>query len=215
MVVYLQSEDEEMVANHIHDALRQVGRLREFILEKRLFQGYSGLSRMGGAVIVMVATFILARPSFPCTPWAHLAGWSTVLVVGLLVYYGALIFWYLLGRKDNRPAVNIKPAVDAIPSLGVGAVLSLAVILRGEFDLLFGIWMCLYGLAHTGHRQSLPLANYLVGLFYLVSGGLVLFLDLKFTNPWPMGIVFAFGEATGGYIFYLNNHRPAVDGGDL
>ena len=29
-----------MIANHIHDALAQVRRLQEFILEKRLFKGY-------------------------------------------------------------------------------------------------------------------------------------------------------------------------------
>ena len=92
----------------------------------------------------------------------------------------------------------IRPAVDAIPALAVGAVLSMAAIMAGLFGFLFGIWMCLYGLAQVAYRQSLPRGIYTVGVAYIFCGFCCLWLQPPFTNPWPMGLTFFLGETAGG-----------------
>ena len=195
-----------MVANHIHDALAQVRRMQEIILERRSFRGYSGRARVTGAVATLAGSILMASKAYPQGEIAHLAGWATVLGIALVLNYGALGFWFLFNPKVKRNSAMLVPAVDALPALAMGALMSIGLVLRGQYDLLFGTWMILYGLAHVSYRQSLPPANYAVGAFYMACGVICyLWRGLKFTNPIPMGIVFFVGETVGGYVLSRNN----------
>ena len=199
-----------MVANHIHDALSQVRKLREAVLEKRQFRGYSGPARMFSGGIALAGAAVLAWLQ-PATAAGHLIGWGAVLVAALLLNYGALLYWFLRDPQVGRDPAMLQPAFDAIPPLAVGAAFTAACLLRGHYDLLFPVWMCMYGLAHIPYRNSLPHANYGVGLFYIAAGTACLFWSgAIFTNPWPMGLVFFAGEMAGGTILHLNRTRLLV-----
>ena len=145
----------------------------------------------------------------PVSPLAHLAGWSFVLFSALVLDYGGVIWWFLFSSQAKREMSRAMPVVDAIPALAVGAVFSLAMILGKHYELLFGTWMCLYGLAHVSYRMSLPMANYLVGVFYIVCGSVCLLMQVPFTNPWPMGMVFFVGEISGGLVLHRSNNQGA------
>jgi hypothetical protein len=197
-----------MIANHIHDALSQVRKLQEFILEKKNFRGYSGTARMTGGFAALMGTLILASGTVPKSPLAQLTGWGVVLLAALAINYGALVFWFFFDPEAKGELLKLMPALDAIPALAVGAVLSLAVSLQGQYQFLFGIWMCLYGLVHVVYRHSLPKANYAVGVFYMLCGTYCLFDPrISFVNPWPMGLVFFIGESAGGLILYRNRMK--------
>jgi hypothetical protein len=112
----------------------------------------------------------------------------------------------------RRDRAMIKPAVDAVPALAVGGLLSLAAIRVGQYDLLFGIWMCLYGLAQVAYRQSLPAGIYMVGLCYIVCGSCCLLSPaVRFLDPWPMGGVFFAGEIAGGAVLIMNKAKVEGD----
>ena len=199
-----------MIANHIHDALAQVRTLQEFIIERNLFKGYSGKARILAGLTALAGTWVLGSGLVPNSPWAHLAGWVVILAVGVGVNYAALMYWFLFDGEVRRNPMMLKPALDAIPALGVGAVLSLALILKAEFDLLFGVWMSLYGLAQVAYRNSLPKGIYWIGVFYLASGAVcLLWPGISFVNPWPMGVVFVTGELAGGAVL-LRDHCRTV-----
>lgn len=195
-----------MIANHIHDALGQVRKLQELILEKRLFRGYSGPARMTGGIISLAGATLMSCNFFPATILAHLIGWGCVLVSALLLNYGAFIWWFLFSSQARRELTRAMPVVDAVPALAVGAVFSLAMVMGKNYEMLFGTWMCLYGLAHVSYRMSLPAANYAVGVFYIACGSVCLLLQVPFTNPWPMGFVFLVGELSGGFVLHRNNN---------
>ena len=205
MVIHYLQKEGMMIANHIHDALNQVRKLQEFILEKRFFRGYSGPARMAGGFVAVAGAFVMSRSIFPSTPLAHLVGWGSVLFSALLLNYGALIWWFLFSSQAKRELLRAMPVVDAIPALAVGAVFSLAMILGKHYEMLFGTWMCLYGLAHVSYRLSLPAANYAVGVFYIACGSACLLLQVPFTDPWPMGFTFFAGEISGGLVLHRNN----------
>ncbi len=201
-----------MIANHVHDALGQVRRLRELILDKRRFRGYSGPARMISGSVALAGAFVISCLAKPDSgPRFHLAGWAAVLMAALGMNYGALLLWFWRDPEARRDPKNLRPAFEALPPLAVGAFLSLAAVLHGHFDLLFGIWMCVYGLVHIPYRHTLPVANYFVGIFYVLAGAVCLFWPgLTFANPWPMGIVFFTGEWWGGYILYrMKIEEPA------
>jgi uncharacterized membrane protein HdeD (DUF308 family) len=190
-----------MIANHIHDALAQVRKMREIILAKRNFRGYSGVARaLGGLAALCGAAFIFFT-RISKTPESHLLVWGAVLCASLVINYGALFWWFLCDKESERDLRKLLPAIDALPALGAGAALTFALISRQHYDLLFGVWMLLYGLVHVSYRLSLPGENYIVGLFYILCGTAGLFAFRDFYNPWPMGIVFFAGEFAGGYIF--------------
>ncbi len=120
-----------MIANHIHDALAQVRELQKIVLEKQQFKGYSGRVRALSGTLALIAAAILASPIFPQTVVAHLYGWGAVFLTGLLLNYGALIRWFLFDPHVKRDIRKLRPALDALPALFVGGVLTLALIKAG------------------------------------------------------------------------------------
>ena len=195
-----------MIANHIHDALGQVRKMQELILAKRNFRGYSGTARvLGGITALAGASFICFLP-VAHNPNSHLLVWGIVLCFSLILNYGALFWWFLFDREVKRDMRKLLPAIDALPALGVGAILTVALVLHHQYGLLFGVWMTLYGLVHFSYRTSLPGANCVVGLFYILCGAACLFLFNDFFNPWPMGITFFIGELLGGLILRRNSN---------
>lgn len=200
-----------MIAHHVHDALAQVHRLHDLVLEKRMFRGYSGRARILSGGTALAAAAALSSPWVPRTEPAHLAGWALALMVALLLNYGALAWWFLFDPTVRRNPRLVKPAIDALPALLIGALLSVALIMAGQFRLLFGVWMALYGLAQVAYRQSLPPGIYRVGIGYMLCGAVCLLAPcLTFTNPWPMGLTFFFGESAGGYV--LLTEREGQEG---
>lgn len=190
-----------MIAHHIHDALGQVRRLQGLILEKRKFTGYSGSARMLGGSVAMLGCVLMEL--YSGSYGAHLLGWFGILSIALVTNYGALMLWFFQLPDRERSLRTISPALDAIPPLAVGATLSSALLLKGYPDLLFGSWMCLYGLAHTTCRTALPKENTYLGFYYLGCGAFfLLWPDTTFMNPWPAGLVFLIGEWIGGFIFH-------------
>jgi hypothetical protein len=199
-----------MIANHIHDALGQVRKMQELILAKRNFRGYSGTARaIGGIVAFAGSTFIYFLP-VAHNPNSHLMVWGTVLCVSLVLNYGALFCWFLFDKKSEMNIQKLLPAIDALPALAVGAILTFALVMHHHYGLLFGVWMMLYGLVHITYRLSLPGENYIVGLFYIFCGTVCLFFFNDFYNPWPMGITFLVGEIVGGFIFRENRKNKVA-----
>lgn len=190
-----------MIANHIHDALDQVRRIREIILDRRQFRGWSGEARIASGFATLAGALALASGRLPAHPGVHLAVWGAVLVFALAANYGSLAWWFFRDPQRRRDLLALKPAVDVIPAYAAGGLVSLAAVLHGWYDVLPGLWMVFHGLAHTACRLSLPRANTAVGLAYVAAGAACLLAPgASFLNPWPMGLVFLVGESLGGAV---------------
>lgn len=201
-----------MVADNIHDALAQVRTLQEFIVERNLFKGYSGTARLIAGAAAVAGALVLSLAPVPGTARAHLLGWGAVLAVALFANYAALVYWFLFDSEARRDPLMLRPALDALPALVVGAALTLAVVRAGQYDLLFGMWMCLYGLAQAAYRNSLPRGIYAAALFYLFCGAwCLLWPGVRFLQPWPMGLVFGAGEIAGGAVLILDHRRTSAE----
>jgi hypothetical protein len=199
----MYDQEAAMVANHVHDALRQVRELQRLVWDSQRFTGYSGRSRAVGGTLALAAAIIMSRAQLPTSAQAHLAGWAVVAAVAVIANYSGLLHWFMFHPKAARDVRRLMPTVDALPPLAVGALLSLVLVRHQLHDLLPGVWMCLYGLANLSSRRVLPAAIWPLGLFYVSSGAICLLaVDIPFTNPWPMGLVFGAGEWAGGLIFH-------------
>ena len=187
-----------MNEHSIDETLSQFRHVRDMVMRRRRFHGYSGKARMACGMLALAGALVLASSRVPATAQAHLAGWGVVLALALVINYGAVAWWFVSHPDVRSEPALLKPALDAVPALAGGAVLTIALIAARQYDLLFGAWMLLYGLAQTTYRNALPRGVFFTGLMYMGCGSLLLLLPQSFTNPLPMGGVFFLGELVGG-----------------
>ena len=196
-----------MIANHIQDALVQVKELQNKILEKQRFKGYSGRAKALSGTIALIVAAIMAISYYPKTVSAHIFGWGIVFVLAFILNYGALFHWFLFDKNVKRDFRKLRPTIDVFPALFVGGILTWCFIQSDQVHLLFGMWMCLYGLMSLANRHVLPRLYWIIGVFYLVCGTVFLLLsDTLFLNPWPMGFVFFIGEWLGAIILHFEDN---------
>lgn len=194
-----------MIANHIHDALAQVRELQKKILEKQRFKGYSGRARAVAGTAALIAAVVMSSSNYPATVSGHLYGWGAVFIIGFVLNYGALIHWFLFDPNVKRDFRKLRPTLGALPALFVGGVLTIALLKADQVNLLFGMWMCLFGVTCLATRQVFPRIYWIVGVFYVACGAYFLLAPgVTFSNPWPLGIVFFVGEWLGGLIFHYD-----------
>ncbi|MDP0496853.1 MAG: hypothetical protein Q7Q73_11675 [Verrucomicrobiota bacterium JB024] len=193
------------MSHPIHQALREVRELRQRILEKQRFKGYSGRARALGGCAALLMGLVLAGGFVPATDRVQLLGWGIVLMAALALNFGALVYWFLYDPEVGRDWRRLKPALEALPVLIAGGVLTVALVREGELDLLFGLWMTLYGLANFTTRRVLPRAVAWVGAYYLLAGAICLLLPgVGFHQPLVMGGVFFVGEWFGGLVLHFD-----------
>ncbi len=200
-----------MIARHIQDALVQVRQLQQIILERLHFKGFSGPTRAISGTLALCVAIAMSTPWYPPTSEAHLVGWGCLLAASFSLNLGALVYWFWTDNVVNRDIRRLLPVLDVIPPLFVATILTVAFILHGMHNYLFGVWMCMFGLTNLASRHVLPKSICLVGLFYIISGALWLLVPkINFLNPWPMGMVFFAGEWTGGIILHVDHRRLHV-----
>ena len=200
----------------LHDALQTVRTLRRSLLQKERFKGWSGPTRLLSGSLALIAAVILQQGWLPQNNRIHLLVWGVVFLTAMLLNVGALIYWFLNDKMIERDATRLKPILDVIPPLAVGALFTLMLILRRDFDPLFGVWMSMFGLTNLASRYVLPSAISIVGIFYILAGALCLLLPgITFLQPMAMGLVFCAGEWAGGTILYLDDRRYAAFAGQF
>lgn len=197
----------------IHEALANVRELQQAVLERQRFKGYSGRARMVSGGVALVAAAVMSLPAFPERNLWHVLGWGGVFVVAFMLNLVAILWWFMHDPAARRDFRVLRPVMDVVPPLFVGGVLTATMILHHEFQYLFGIWMCLFGLTNMASRMVLPKWIFGVGAFYIAAGALCLLAPrMEFTNPWPMGVVFFAGEWAGGLILHYDGTRNVDPG---
>lgn len=188
----------------VSQALQQVQVIRG-ILERRRFDGLSGKARVTTALATLVTGGVLAL--VPADPVVHLYGWFGLCVFAVIANFGSLASWFLFDPSVKRDWRRLLPVLDIVPSLVVGCVMTVVLVSCGQADLLFGAWMCMFGLCNISARHILPIGVVWIGLFYLNCGLICLLAPISFLDPLPMVAVFAFGEALGGALMIRNQTR--------
>lgn len=189
---------------HVHDALAQVRDIHRHMVEKQRFKGYSGRARAAtGCVALAGSAWLSGHPDVG--RGGQLVVWGAVAAIALAIDYGAVLIWFLGNPAGERNAARLKPLLEVVPALAVGALLTAAFIRGGLVRQLPGMWMLLFGLANLASRRVVARGLGWVGLYYLAAG--CYFLFAVPATAWPMGLVFFVGEWAGGLVLHFD--RPA------
>lgn len=194
-----------MPIDPVGEALSQVRQIRESLVDRQRFRGFSGRARLFSALLALGAAAVMSDRAFPQVEQLHILGWGLVCFLAALANFGSLVHWWLTEPAVARDPRRLRPAFESLPPLFVGAVITLMLIRSGQHDYLFGAWMCMFGLANFACQSGLPRAVRALSWFYILAGSFCLLVPfVSFFNPWPMGIVFFVGELFGGIIFHRN-----------
>lgn len=197
-----------MSSNEIRVALAQVSELQQLIIGNQQFRGYSGRSRILSGLLAVVTASVIHSAWFPADPESHVAAWAVLCASAVFLNAGALLYWFCNDPDVARDLKRLRPLVDVLPGLIVGAAITAALVANDHFGYLFGIWMSLFGIANLASRNLLPAGIGAIGYFYILCGIACLFNPaLTFDNPWPMAIVFFVGEVTAGSILHIDKTR--------
>ncbi len=192
----------------IQETIEHVRELQQAVLERRRFKGYSGRVRIAMGLFALVMAAAMASPLVPERNLWHIIGWGIVFFVAFLLNAGAVIWWFWNDPAARRDVRVLKPTIDVIAPIAVGGLLTAAMICNRDYQYLFGIWMCLFGLTNMTSRMVLPRPIWWVGSFYIAAGAICLLMPgMDFQNPWPMGVIFCAGEITGGVVLHCDGTR--------
>jgi len=187
----------------LQGALREVRELKQRILSKQRFKGYSGRARALGGCAALIAALLLRAEIAPGDVAGQLKVWGAVLVAGVALNYGALLYWFFYDEEVAREWRRLKPALEVLPAFVVGGFASHACIAQGAPQLLPGLWMALYGLANLASRHVLPNRIHWVGAWYIAAGSICLiFPAWAWDQPLAMGGAFFIGEWLGGLVLH-------------
>ena len=191
----------------IDEALRQVRAIQNRMLAKQRFKGYSGRARALGGCFALMAAFMVGFSSDPANSIQVLYAWAAVFIFAASINFGALVYWFATDPEVEKDWRRLRPLVAILPSLVVGFVLTLTLVERGAFDLLYGVWILIYGLANFASRAVLPKQICWAGWYYILAGSFfILFQPASFTQPITAGIVFFVGEWLAGLILHYDEH---------
>ncbi len=195
-----------MIYSQIQHALAQVKELQQKILERQRFKGYSGRARALSGTLALAFSLLMSTNYYPRTNATLVIGWGVAFLIGFLLNFGALIHWFLFDPSVHRDIRRLKPTLDALPAFAVSIVLTVVLILHNQFELLYGVWMSLFGLANLASRHVLPPKIWVVGWFYIFCGlGYLILSPFPFQNPIPVGLIFFIGEWAGGIILHFDD----------
>ncbi len=190
----------------IERALADLAEVRDRLASVQEFRGYSASAAALSGLVAIVAGAIqwavAPAPYSPETISRYLFIWFVCLALALAINYGALLAWYvrIAGRHERQQTRSV--GIAMIPAIGLGAVLSLAMLAHQMVWLLPGIWYAAYGIGLFSSRAMLPRGViYVASAFGLTGAALILTLDTSLPlRFWVMPIGFGFAQMFIGYL---------------
>jgi len=196
----------------IQQALADLAEVRDRLAHVQRFDGYSGGAAIAsglGAVIAGGVQLALA-PHPHTTPelQAYLTIWLSCLALALAINYGAILAWRA-HNGGSQAAVQIRTVgMSILPAIAAGGVITLALVSRGLFDLLPGMWCATYALGLFASRVMVPRDVVFVAIAFGAVGTILLLATRDPLAWWIMPAAFGGGQIAIGAIVL---GRPSLE----
>lgn len=191
-------------------ALADLAEVRDRLASVQEFRGYSAsAAALSGCIALLagVAQWVLAPHPRTATDLQHyLTIWLVCLAAALAINYGALLVWYIRIARSHERRQTRTVGIAILPAIGLGAVMSLAMIGHGLIALLPGVWYASYGIGLFASRAMLPRAVIYVACAFGVAGAALILAPDNYSPLafWVMPAGFGIGQIVIGYILSLD-----------
>lgn len=202
-----------MTRMDVSQALEQLNEIRHHLGRGEVYRGYRSktVALTGFTGVLAAGGLALFWPD--AGPQQRVAYWAVVALFNL-----AVVAWEVLGdygehKTEHQRMLSRRTVGQFLPSLALGAVLTMAVGGRGGeiVDLLPGMWTGLFALGIFSSRPYLPRGVGWVGAYYLVASAILLsYTSSALLWPWAMGGSFGVGQALMAYVLYQNLERTTA-----
>ena len=201
----------------LREALDSIAAIRRRMAETEVFRGYRALPVALSAVLALAAGFLQTSvvPDPQQNVPAYVGVWSVVAVLSIAAA-GLAMFLRdrVAGTSVTRPVTWL--AIGQFVPCLVGAAAVTAVVVRVAPDsswMLPGLWQVFFSQGVFASCRLLPRAAFLVGVFYLVAGVVVLGIarDKHALAPWAMAVPFGIGQLLAAAVLYWTLERTDGD----
>lgn len=199
----------------LHEALNQIAEIRTHLARTETFRGYRSLTVASSALLAFIAGVV--QQSWIGDGGAnidvYLSLWVGVAAASLLLT-GVELYWRHKAA-DSRASRHLTwHAIEQFaPCLLAGAIATYVISFSSidNIQLLPGLWSTLFGLGILASRRLLPRATFWAGAYYLVAGGINLWLGSQYRalEAWVMPATFGTGQFLAAAILYWGLERTA------
>ena len=165
---------------------------------------FTAVPGRGGMVMGLIGLLAAVAASRQPTNWLWLITWLIAAVVAAPI--GFVTMW----TKARRHGVALwsangrRFAQGFVPALAAAAVLSLALVAQGRFELVPATWLLLYGAGVlAGSTASIPVLGWLGGAFMLLGAGAAM-TDGAWRDLW-LGAGFGGLQLIFGFVIARNH----------
>lgn len=169
-------------------ALADIAEVRERLGHVQRFKGYSGIAAITSGAFALAAGLVQALlvPSVHTPHQGHLyfALWFVCCAASILVNYGAIAHWYVNDATARDRWQTATVGLSILPSLVLGAMLSVAFLRANLFAYLPAVWYGCYGVGLFASRTMVPRGVLPVAAAFLIAGVALLFAPPQIALSW-------------------------------
>jgi hypothetical protein len=182
-------------------ALADLAEVRGRLATEQRFDGYSGWAAISSGVVALVAG--VAQGAFDPYPRSasqisfYLFVWLSCLSIALAINYGAILAWRARHRDSQSLAQMRTVGWTILPAVAAGGVITAALIGRGLYALLPGMWCATYALGLFASRSMVPRDVVYVGA---CATALLLLPQIDVLAWWVMPLAFGCGQIVIGVV---------------
>jgi len=197
----------------LREALDSIAIIRRRMAETEVFRGYRALPVALSAILALLAGF--AQPTLVANPVRDVPGyvglWSAVALLsiaaaGLAMYLRDRI----AGTSVTRPVTWLAIG-QFVPCLVAAAAVTVVIVRVAPESawLLPGLWQVFFSQGVFASCRLLPRPAFVVAVFYLVAGVLVLLAARgdQALAPWAMALPFGVGQLLAAAVLYWTLER--------
>jgi hypothetical protein len=180
----------------VRDALDQLDRIHDQLTKGEVYRGFRvpAVALVGAVGLLAAAAQGWVVPGGD--PLAFVWYWSAIAAAGVFTGFGAAVRSYLYREAEFERRRTRRVMGQFLPCVLAGGLLTAALARGGEafVPLLPGAWAVVFGLGVVAVRPHLPRAVGLIGLAYVLAGGLLLAWLPAEPPGWCVGGVFGVGH---------------------
>jgi hypothetical protein len=195
----------------VRQALADLAEVRGRLATVQRFDGYSGTAAIASGLAALAAgavQFVVApHPAGAAQGLAYLTIWLACLGIALAINYGAIVAWKARHPGLQAAAQMRTVGLTIVPAIAAGGVITLALVMRGLFDLLPGMWCAAYALGLFASRSMVPREVVYVAIAFGTAAALLLLVPGTDSLAWwIMPAAFGLGQIAIGAIVLARPH---------